>query len=57
MKKFSYTISGTALIVETITYYNENGSEWYLLMLDASKAFDRLDYVNICFKNNYEYVC
>ena len=33
--------------METIEYYNENGSDCYLLLLDASKAFDRVEYVNL----------
>ena len=32
--------------METIEYYNENGSDCYLFLLDASKAFDRVEYVN-----------
>ena len=31
--------------METIEYYTENGSDCYLLLLDASKAFDRVEYV------------
>ena len=33
--------------METIEYYNKNGSDCYLLLLDASKAFDRVEYVNL----------
>ena len=33
--------------METIEYYDENGSDCYLLLLDASKAFDRVEYVNL----------
>ena len=33
--------------METIEYFNENGSDCYLLLLDASKAFDRVEYVNL----------
>ena len=31
--------------MKTIEYYNENGIDCYLL--DASKAFNRVEYVNI----------
>ena len=34
--------------METIKYYTENGSDCYLLLLDASKAFDRVEYVKLC---------
>ena len=33
--------------METIEYYSENGSDCYLLLLDASKAFDHVEYVNL----------
>ena len=46
-KKCSSTVTCTALLMETIKYYNENGSDCYLLLLDASKAFDRVEYVNL----------
>ena len=46
-KKCSSTVTCTALLMETIEYYNENGSDCYLLLLDASKAFDRVEYVNL----------
>ena len=32
---------------ETISYYTYNGSQTYALFLDASKAFDRLNYVKL----------
>ena len=46
-KKCSSTVTCTALLMETIECYNENGSDCYLLLLDASKAFDRVEYVNL----------
>ena len=33
--------------MKTIEYYNENGSDCYLLLLDVSKAYDRVEYVNL----------
>ena len=42
-KKHSSTVICTALLLETIEYYIENGSDCYLLLLDASKAFDRVE--------------
>ena len=38
---------GTSLLRDTIEYYNENGSDCYLLLLDTSKAFDRVEYVRL----------
>ena len=32
------------MLKETIDYYNENKTDCYLLLLDASKAFDRVEY-------------
>ena len=37
----------TSLLRDTIEYYNEHGSDCYLLLLDASKAFDRVEYVKL----------
>ena len=34
-------------MMETISYYNANGSNVYALMLDASKAFDRVNYCKL----------
>ena len=36
-----------SLLRGTIEYYNENGSHSYLLLLDASKAFHRVEYVRL----------
>ena len=33
--------------METVEYYNENDTDCYLLLLDASKAFDRVEYVKL----------
>ena len=35
------------MLLETIDYYNENDTDCYLLLLDASKAFDRVEYVKL----------
>ena len=43
-KQHSSTVICTALLIETIAYYIENGSDCYLLLLDASKAFDCVEY-------------
>ena len=37
----------TSLLIEAINYYRENISDCYLLLLDASKAFDRVEYVKL----------
>ena len=37
----------TFALNETISYYTKNGSPVYALFLDASKAFDRLNYVKL----------
>ena len=46
-KPNSSTVICTSLLRDTIEYYNENGSDCYLLLLDASKAFDRAEYVRL----------
>ncbi len=35
------------MVQETISYYVHNGSNVYGLMLDASKAFDRVNYCKL----------
>ena len=32
---------------ETIEYYIENNTDCYILLLDTSKAFDRVEYVKL----------
>ena len=46
-KPNSYTVICTSLLRDTIEYYNKNGSDCYLLLLDASKAFDRVEYLRL----------
>ena len=43
--------------METIEYYIENGSDCYLLLLDASKAFDRVEYVKLFYNLRDRGVC
>ena len=47
-KKQSSTIICTSLLLNTIEYYRENDSDCYMWLLDASKAFDRVEYVKLC---------
>ena len=37
----------TFALNETVSYYTKNGSKVYALFLDASKAFDRVNYVRL----------
>ena len=46
-KPYSSTTICTSLLRDTIEYYNEHGSDCYLLLLDASKAFNRVEYVKL----------
>ena len=46
-KLHSSTTISTSLLRDTIEYNNEHGSDCYLLLLDASKAFDRVEYVKL----------
>ena len=43
-KKNSSTVICTSMLKETIDYYIENKTDCYLLLLDVSKAFDRVEY-------------
>ena len=43
-KENSSTIICTQLLIETIEYYNSNNTDCFMLLLDASKAFDRIEY-------------
>ena len=37
----------TFMTLETIEYYTSKGNNVYTLLLDASKAFDRVDYIKL----------
>ena len=47
----------TFALNETISYYTKNGSKVYALFLDASKAFDRLNYVKLFNKLLHKKMC
>ena len=34
----------THLLIETIECYNSNNTDYFMLLLDASKVFDRIEY-------------
>ena len=42
-KKNSSTVICTSMLKDTIDYYNGNQTDCYLLLLDASMAFDRVE--------------
>ena len=46
-KKSLSTVICTSLMLETIDYCIENNTDCYLLLLDASKAFDCVEYVKL----------
>ena len=35
------------MVLETIAYYKSRGSKVHIVLLDASKAFDRVDYIKL----------
>jgi hypothetical protein len=41
------TTQCTFVFNEVVNYYNHNGSDVYTMLLDASKAFDRVEYVKL----------
>ena len=47
LKQNMSTTHCTYLMMETIIHYNANGSNVYALMLDTSKAFDRVNYCKL----------
>ena len=46
-KEKSSTTMCTFMALETIERYNNSGSEVHVVLLDASKAFDRVDYIKL----------
>ena len=44
-KEKSSTTMCTFAVMETIEYYKKNGSNVHVLLLDASNAFDRVNYI------------
>ena len=46
-KKQSSTVLCTFMLLETIDFYNENDTDCYLLLLDPSKTFVRVEYVKL----------
>ena len=46
-KSGSSTTLCTSMVMETVSYFVSNGSNVYGLMLDASKAFDRVSYCKL----------
>ena len=46
-KEKSSTTMCTFAVMETIEYYKKNGSNVHVLLLDASKAFDRVNYIKL----------
>ena len=46
-KTGSSTTACTFVLEEVTRYYNTNGSDVYVMLLDASKAFDRVHYIKL----------
>ena len=46
-KEKSSTTMCTFMVLETIAYYKSRGSKVHIVLLDASKAFDRVDYIKL----------
>ena len=46
-KENSSTTKCTFVVNEIINYYNTNGSDVYVILLDATKAFDRVHYIKL----------
>ena len=43
----SFTVTSTYLLDEVTNYYNQRGSDVIVVLLDASKAFDRVNYIHL----------
>ena len=46
-KENTSTMTCTQLLIETVEYYNSNNTDCFMILLDASKAFDRIEYVRL----------
>ena len=46
-KKAHSTIQCTFVVNEVTQLYNSSGSDVYITLLDASRAFDRVDYIKL----------
>ena len=46
-KAKSSTTMCTFMVSETIEYYKSKGSNVHVMLLDASKAFDRVNYIKL----------
>ena len=46
-KKSCSTIQCVSMVTEVINYYRHNGSSVYMCILDASKAFDRVNLLTL----------
>ena len=46
-KSESSTTACTFVLDEVVNYYNRNGSDVHVVLLDASKAFDRVDHIKL----------
>ena len=51
-KKSCSTIQCVSMVTGVINYYRHNGSSFYMCMLDASKAFDKVNLLTL-FKTLY----
>ena len=46
-KSESSTTACTFVLDEVVNYYNRNGSDGHVVLLDGSKAFDRVDHIKL----------
>ena len=46
-KENTSSIKCTQLLIETVEYSNSNNTDCFMFFLDASKAFDRIEYVRL----------
>ena len=56
-KEKSSTTMCTFMVLETIEYYKSKGSNVHVMLLDASKAFDRVNYIKLFYKLLHKGMC